>query len=310
MVAAVVVGAVVLTARHFGTDERRRLAASCALAMGAGVFLIGTAYTRWYVTPTADSQSRYLYTTAALLLPAIAVCADAIIRRWRVAASFVLGLFVFATVVNIGKFGDRPPFDDDFQRAQRKLITSMAYSDAPLRFRRMCVRASGSRWAGYVPSPPTATSQSQSRHPRTSTVAFATCWRSRSSVRPTRAAETVNTREPGRPPFVRARVSGIHFANKPAVDTNYFVQDAILVTPIENGRAAAPLAFKSEFGRTFEVEVDDLTLRVQPADPTQRVILCGLERGQVERDQLNGKGRTPSVPGASANPEPGRTVRR
>ncbi len=130
MLAAVVVGAVVLTARHFGTDERRRLAASCALAVGAGVFLIGTAYTRWYVTPTADSQSRYLYTTAALLLPAMAVCADAIIRRWRVAAPFVLGLFVFATVVNIGKFGDRPPFDDDFQRAQRKLLTSMAYSDA------------------------------------------------------------------------------------------------------------------------------------------------------------------------------------
>jgi hypothetical protein len=64
---------------------------------------------------------------------------------------------------------------------------------------------------------------------------------------------------------------------------------AVRDIPIENGRAAAPLAFKSEFGRTFEVEADDLTRQVQSADQTQTLILCRLERDQVERDQLNGR---------------------
>jgi hypothetical protein len=280
VLAAVVVAAVVLTARHFGTDERRRLAAPCALAVGAGVFLVGTGYTRWYVTPTADSQSRYLYTMAAFLLPAIAVCADAIIRRWRVAAPLVLGLFVVAMIVNIGKFGDHPLFDDDFQRAQRKLITSMAYSDAAgsvpgyvrpnVWFTVGWLRSVAA--AGDLPEPAHASADVDRRIRDILAVT-----QIRETVARGRECERVRAKTTTIRPRAGQRYS-IAFANKPAVGANYFMQNAILVTPIENGRAAAPLTFKSEFGRTFEVEADDLTLRVQPADPSQTLILCRLER--------------------------------
>jgi hypothetical protein len=292
VLAAVALAGVVLTARHFGTDERRRLAVPYALAVGAGVFLVGTVYTRWFVTPTADSQSRYLYTTAAFLLPAMAVCADALIRRWRVAAPFVLGLFVLATIVNVGKFGDRPPFDDDYQRVQRELITSMAYSDAAgsvpgyvrpnVWFTVGWLRSVAA--AGDIPEPARASADVDRRI--------------RDILAVTQIRETpAKGRECER---VRAKTTttiwpragqrySFAFANKPAVGSNFFTKNSILVTPIENGRAAAPLPFSSEFGRTLEVEADDLALRVQPADPTQTLILCRLERDQVERDQLNGR---------------------
>jgi hypothetical protein len=292
VLAAVAVGAVALTARHFGTEERRRLAAPCALAVGAGVFLIGTGYTRWYVTPTADSQSRYLYTTAALLLPAVAVCADAVIRRWRVAVPFVLGLFVVATVVNIGKFGDRPPFDDDFQRAQRKLITSMAYSDAAASVPGY-VRPIGWFTVGWLRSVATAADLPKPEHVsgdvdrRVRDLLAVTQLREANAS--SRDCEQVRAGTTTILPQAGQRYS-FAFANKPAVGANYFIQNAIRITPIKNGDAGAPLGFKSEFGRTFEVEAHDLALRVQPADPTQTLILCRVEPGHVGRDQLNGGG--------------------
>jgi hypothetical protein len=289
--AAVVVTAVVLTGRHFAAEERRRLAAPFSLGVGAGVFLVGTGYTRWFVTPTADSQSRYLYTTAAFLLPAIAVCADAVIRRWRVAAPFVLGLFLLATILNLGDFGDHPPFDDNFQRAQRELFTSVAYSDAATSvpgyvrpnvwFTLGWLRSVAA--AGDLPKPKQVSAEvdRRVRNMLAVTQLRGTNMSGRDCER-VRAATTMR-------PRARQRYS-FTFANKPAVGANYFVQNAILVTPIESGRAAPPLPFKSEFGRAFEVEADDLTLRMQPADPTQTLILCRLEGDQVESDQLNGRG--------------------
>ena len=280
VLAGVVAAAVVLTARHFGTDERRRLAAPCSLVVGAGVFLVGTGYTRWYVTPTADSQSRYLYTTAALLLPAIAVCADVIVRRWRVAAPFVLGLFLLAAILNLRDFGDHPPFDDDFQRAQRELFTSMAYSDAAASvpgyvrpnvwFTVGWLRSVAA--AGDLPKPEQASADVDRRIHNILAVT-----QLREPNAGSKDCERVRARATTIRPGARQRYS-FAFANKPAVGANYFIQDAILVTSIGNGRPAAPLTFKSEFGRTFEVEPADLALRVQPADPTQTLILCRLER--------------------------------
>jgi hypothetical protein len=209
-----------------------------------------------------------------------------------VAAPFVLGLFVVATVVNIGKFGDRAPFDDDFQRAQRKLITSMAYSDAAASVPGY-VRPIGWFTVGWLRSVAAA---GDLPRPEQTSGDVERRVRNMLSVTQLRRAN-VNSRDcehvRAGTTTIRARVGqrySFAFANKPAVGANYFVQNAILVTPIENGRAAPPITFKSEFGRTFEVESEDVALRVQPADPTQTLILCLLERDQIERDQVNGSG--------------------
>ena len=90
------------------TDRRthRRLVAPAALLGGALLFLVGTSFTRWFVTPTADSQSRYLYTLAALVFPALAVAVDAVIARWRLLTPLVFAVLLIATVKNATDFNN------------------------------------------------------------------------------------------------------------------------------------------------------------------------------------------------------------
>src|SRR5205823_4808388 len=92
--AVVVVGLVVLSTERSAATVRRR-AAPLALAGGALVFLVltgvlragqGGGAFRQLTGAEHARQSRYVYLVAAMLLPAIALAADAIIRRWRYAA--------------------------------------------------------------------------------------------------------------------------------------------------------------------------------------------------------------------------------
>ena len=66
------------------SDWRLRLAAPASLAVGGLVFFVvtGVGRTEAYGTSFA-TRSRYADVGAALLLPAVAVGADALVRRWR-----------------------------------------------------------------------------------------------------------------------------------------------------------------------------------------------------------------------------------
>ncbi len=90
---------------------RTRLAVPAALLAGAIVFLFVTGMVRSGqpgplansigVGPERARQSRYVYLIAAMVLPALALAADAVIRRWRPFAIPVAALFVAGIPGNV-----------------------------------------------------------------------------------------------------------------------------------------------------------------------------------------------------------------
>ncbi|MFL6241696.1 MAG: hypothetical protein ACJ73V_01550, partial [Acidimicrobiia bacterium] len=113
--------------------ERRRCAAApAALLIGAILFLLIISQGRAYgFDPHADptASSRYIHLVSALALPAIAVAADAVARRWRLMAPAALALLVIGVPGNVKAFDDHskaPGTGDPFQRAFRKHILSVA----------------------------------------------------------------------------------------------------------------------------------------------------------------------------------------
>jgi hypothetical protein len=85
-----------------GTALRHRAAMPGALLVGAFVFLLVTASGRATVLgPDFARSSRYIYLVAALSLPAIAVAADAVVRRWQLLAPAVLALLLIGIPGNV-----------------------------------------------------------------------------------------------------------------------------------------------------------------------------------------------------------------
>jgi hypothetical protein len=74
---------------------RRRAAAPAALLVGAVVFLAVAGFGRVpFFGAEYGRSNRYLYVACALCLPAIAVAADAVLRRWRTVGVVAVALLV------------------------------------------------------------------------------------------------------------------------------------------------------------------------------------------------------------------------
>ena len=100
LVALLVVGLVLALRRRPRAEWATRYAAPFALLVGAGVFLVIAALGR--AGPTgAGFRSRYLDITLALMLPALAVAADAIVTRWRALILPVLVLLLVGVPSNL-----------------------------------------------------------------------------------------------------------------------------------------------------------------------------------------------------------------
>jgi len=102
LVAGIVVA--VVDARRSGTLVA--LTAPGALALAALLFAVMLALTRFGLGARFAASSRYLHIVAALLLPALAVAADALARRWRVLTPVVVVLLLVGVPGNIGKVGE------------------------------------------------------------------------------------------------------------------------------------------------------------------------------------------------------------
>jgi hypothetical protein len=98
--ALLVVGLVVAWRQLAAAELRARAAAPLGLMVGAFSLLCITGYGRAGLS-SLDEKSRYLHLVAAMLLPALAVAADAIMRRWRVLAPVVIVLLVIGIPGNV-----------------------------------------------------------------------------------------------------------------------------------------------------------------------------------------------------------------
>ena len=109
------------------TVLRTRMAAPGAMLVGAVVFCIVSGMGRAGLLAGAPFPSRYLHLVAALVLPSLAVAADAIARRWPVALP---ALFV---VLLIGVPGNVDALVDDDRRAAALPLAVLPVLPRPVR---------------------------------------------------------------------------------------------------------------------------------------------------------------------------------
>jgi hypothetical protein len=112
-----IVGLALAWAPLDGDQLRRRAAMPCALLFGLIVFLVLSGVSRVGVLgPGFARTSRYLHVGAAFVLPAVAVAADAVVRRWRLLVPLVSILLIIGMPANIRALAD---FTHDQRRVQR-----------------------------------------------------------------------------------------------------------------------------------------------------------------------------------------------
>jgi hypothetical protein len=111
--AAILVVGSVLGVTGAGGALRDRFAEPLALLAGAAIFLVITGYGRAGKLlfnggggPENARASRYVYLVAAMALPALAVAADSIIRRWRLLTPLVVLAVLLGLPGNLRKLSD------------------------------------------------------------------------------------------------------------------------------------------------------------------------------------------------------------
>ncbi len=104
--------------------RRAELTPPIALGIGAVAFSLMLAITRFGLGAQFAASSRYLHIIAALLLPALAVAADAIARRRRALGVVVIALLLVGVPGNIARIG-RNVGPAARYRAQRRTISAL-----------------------------------------------------------------------------------------------------------------------------------------------------------------------------------------
>ncbi len=100
-----------------------------ALLVGLVASLLLSSYGRWIFGAAYAASSRYVYLSAAMLLPALAVAADTIGRRWRVLMPVVLVLLLVGVPFNVKQFVDDERFVGPSFDVTEQLVIALA--DAP-----------------------------------------------------------------------------------------------------------------------------------------------------------------------------------
>lgn len=109
------------------TELRRRASMPVAMMLGVLVMYTAIGSQRWALNIEFARSSRYLALGAALVLPALAVAADAIVKRWKPFGSVVLLLVVFGVPANVALLY-RDPIVPNFED-ERAFVLGTAYSD-------------------------------------------------------------------------------------------------------------------------------------------------------------------------------------
>jgi hypothetical protein len=107
-----------------GGWRRARVALPAGLLVGLLAFSLSTVLGRWPYGTDFSRASRYLYVAAAMALPAIAVAADEVARRWRVLTPVVMALLLIPIPFNLDGFRDDAFFGRRYFDNEERLITT------------------------------------------------------------------------------------------------------------------------------------------------------------------------------------------
>jgi hypothetical protein len=129
LLAAVLVVGLVLACRDAGVDQfLRRAAVPVALLAAAVLAMSIAAPSRFAIGEGGAKASRYVGVMAAMTLPALAVAADAISKRWRVLTPVVVALFLVPVPFNAVGFGDSTVLTPATYTANRDYVAALAKS--------------------------------------------------------------------------------------------------------------------------------------------------------------------------------------
>jgi hypothetical protein len=127
LVIVLVAGLVVAWFSTPSATRLRRMVMPLSMLVAGLVFLGVTGYGRWNFGGVGDS-SRYVHLVAAFSLPALAVAADALARKWRFGVPVAVLGFVALIPFEIGQFETNEPWTRQYFAARRELIASLARS--------------------------------------------------------------------------------------------------------------------------------------------------------------------------------------
>jgi hypothetical protein len=104
---------------------RQRAAIPGAMLIGVVVFLVQSAFGRWFFGSEFARSSRYVHIGAALTLPALAVAIDALARRWRAFAVPLIVLLLVAVPWNVDEFDDAKFLGRQYMENEKRVVTNV-----------------------------------------------------------------------------------------------------------------------------------------------------------------------------------------
>lgn len=104
-----------------GRSRLAPIAAPVGLLAASILFMYSSGQARWWQGPMGAGAARYLYAYAALTLPAIAVAAQSLAERTRVAGIVVIAILLVAVPSNLRRFDD-PPFGPGYFKGNEELL--------------------------------------------------------------------------------------------------------------------------------------------------------------------------------------------
>ena len=126
VLALILVGGTVLAWRADGTAAfLRRAAVPVALVVVCVLSMTTAAPSRFFLGSEAARAGRYIGVMAALMLPALAVAADAITRRWSRSLPFVCLVFLIPVPCNAVQFGDDQLLTPNYFRSERRYVATL-----------------------------------------------------------------------------------------------------------------------------------------------------------------------------------------
>lgn len=129
LLAALLVGGTVLAWRSEGAIAfLKRASVPTSLVVVCLISMTTAAPSRFFLGPETARAGRYIGVMAALTLPAIAVAADAVARRWPRSMPLVLLVFLVPVPFNVVAFGDDPVLTRQFYENERVDIASLPAS--------------------------------------------------------------------------------------------------------------------------------------------------------------------------------------
>jgi hypothetical protein len=285
------VGLVLMLARADGIRALlARVAGPVALLVGGVAFPVMAVQGRRWSDPDFARSSRYLHLGAAFALPILAVAATAIARQWRLVTPVLVALFLVAVPWNLDEF-KQDVYGPSFMARRKAILTNIVRLPEARQVPRDVrpipdPRLSPNLNIGFLLDAEDAGKLPDRSGPMSSE--FENELRLRLGVAqrnrplPTEVDEAVRALLAGTPQVpetVRCQVIQQAVDLSPERGTEWWIIQPVSIATREGSQTTSErVEFDPKSGRALTVELDDLDLRLEPAEGADHSLVCELVR--------------------------------